>query len=55
MIERPSRSLGACLIAALLISRQSIIDRQRKIRFVQVGDGRYAETEREIETLLGER
>jgi thiol-disulfide isomerase/thioredoxin len=31
-----------------------LIDRQGKIRFVQVGEGRYAETEREIETLLGE-
>jgi hypothetical protein len=30
------------------------IDRQGKIRFVQVGEGPYAETEREIETLLGE-
>jgi hypothetical protein len=30
------------------------IDRQGKIRFVQVGEGRYAETEREVETLLGE-
>jgi hypothetical protein len=28
------------------------IDRRRKIRFVQVGEGRYAETEQEIETLL---
>jgi thiol-disulfide isomerase/thioredoxin len=31
-----------------------LIDRQGKIRFVQVGEGRYAETEGEIETLLAE-
>jgi thiol-disulfide isomerase/thioredoxin len=31
-----------------------LIDRRGNIRFVQVGEGRYAETEREIETLLGE-
>ena len=31
-----------------------LIDRQGKIRFSHVGEGRYAETEREIETLLGE-
>ena len=32
-----------------------LIDRRGKIRFVQVGEGRYAETEQEIETLLSER
>ena len=32
-----------------------LIDRRGKIRFVQVGEGRYAETEQEIETLLSEQ
>ena len=32
-----------------------LIDRKGTIRLVQVGEGHYAETEREIETLLGER
>jgi hypothetical protein len=32
-----------------------LIDRRRKIRFVQIGEGRYAEIQQDIETLLSEQ
>jgi len=44
------RRYGNCAWPAIYL-----IDRRRKIRFVQVGEGRYAETEQEIETLLSEQ